>query len=79
MSKSPGTYGLTVIDRFKVVPGPIDWYLSGPTSHNLADFRAIASRIMYYLTELVLSLQGAWKQATRRRLLHGAKADGVGG
>jgi len=25
------------------------------------------------------SLRGAWKQATRRRLLHGAKADGVGG
>jgi hypothetical protein len=25
------------------------------------------------------SLQGAWKQATRRRLLHGAKADGEGG
>jgi len=43
----------------------------------LADFRAIASRIV--LLNQAGSLRGAWKQATRRRLLHGAKADGEGG
>ena len=41
---------------------------------SLADFRAIANRIV--LLNQAGSLQGAWKQATRRRLLHGAKADG---
>ena len=40
----------------------------------LADFRAIASRIV--LLNQAGSLRGAWKQVTRRRLLHGAKADG---
>jgi len=44
---------------------------------DLADFRAIASRIV--LLNQAGSLRGAWKQATRRRLLHGAKADGEGG
>ena len=46
----------------------------------LADFRAIA-RIIYVLLNQTGSLWGAWKQATRCRLLHGAKADGelVGG
>ena len=44
----------------------------------LADFRAIARRI-YVLLNQAGSLWGAWKQATRRRLLHGAKADGEGG
>ena len=43
---------------------------------HLADFRAIASRIV--LLNQAGSLQGAWKQATRRRLLHGAKADREG-
>ena len=43
----------------------------------LADFRAIASRIV--LLNQAGSLRGAWKQATRRRLLHRAKADGEGG
>jgi len=43
----------------------------------LADFRTIASRIV--LLNQAGSLQGAWKQATRRRLLHGVKADGEGG
>ena len=45
---------------------------------HLADFRAIA-RIIYVLLNQTGSLWGAWKQATRRRLLHGAKADGEGG
>jgi hypothetical protein len=44
----------------------------------LADFRAIA-RIIYVLLNQTGSLWGAWKQATRRRLLHGAKANGEGG
>ena len=43
----------------------------------LADFRAIASRTFVLLNQ-ASSLWGAWKQATRRRLLHGAKADGEG-
>jgi hypothetical protein len=48
------------------------------TVADLADFRAIA-RIIYVLLNQTGSLWGAWKQATRRRLLHGAKADGEGG
>jgi len=44
---------------------------------SLVDFRTIASRIV--LLNRAGSLRGAWKQATRRRLLHGAKADGEGG
>jgi len=50
---------------------------SNDENNDLADFRAIASRIV--LLNQAGSLQGAWKQATRRRLLHGAKADGEGG
>ena len=45
--------------------------------HILVDFHAIASRIV--LLNQAVSLWGAWKQATRRQLLHGAKADGEGG
>ena len=45
---------------------------------DLADFRTIA-KIIYVLLNQTGSLWGAWKQATRRRLLHGAKADGEGG
>ena len=44
---------------------------------HLADVRAIASRTQ--CINLAGSLRGAWKQATRRRLLHGAKGNGVGG
>lgn len=40
MSKSHGTYDLTVIERFKVAPGPIDWYLPGPTNPQLDTFSA---------------------------------------
>jgi hypothetical protein len=43
----------------------------------LADFRAI-TRIIYVLLNQAGSLRGVWKQVTRRRLLHGAKADGEG-
>jgi len=45
---------------------------------DLADFRAIPSRT-YVLFNQAGSLREVWKQATRCRLLHGAKADGVGG
>ena len=48
-----------------------------PSEKHLVDFRAIASRIIFYLTKLVV-YRGGWEQATRRRLLHGVKADGVG-
>ena len=45
---------------------------------HLVDFHAIA-RMIYVLLNQTGSLWGVWKQATRRRLLHGAKADGEGG
>jgi len=37
------------------------------------------SQVEFVLVNQAGSLQGAWNQATRRRLLHGAKADGEGG
>jgi len=60
-----------------VRPTKQDCLPPGHEYEDLADFRAIASRIV--LLNQAGSLQGAWKQATRRRLLHGVKADGEGG
>ena len=37
------------------------------------------SQVKYDLLNLAGSLRGARRQTTRRRLLHGAKDDGVGG
>jgi hypothetical protein len=47
------------------------------SKRDLADFHAIVNRIVLF--NQAGSLWGAWKQATRHQLLHGAKADGEGG